>query len=130
MVLTCDNCYRNFTSLGLLNIHRSSCVRNFVNRTQSHYDITLENGLDYSNDDIEIAMLVNITEILIERETIITPNSPSYKKCNGITSSVTINNAPVDWFEHLINSVFNETIFWRKKKFMLPSGKAAKSLIR
>ena len=130
MVFTCDNCDRNFTSLRGLNIHRSSCVRNYVNRTQSHYDATLEDDLNYNNEDIETAMIVNMDEILIEREIIITPNLPSYKKCNEITSSVTINNTPGDRYEHLINSAYNETIFWRKNLFMLPSGKAGKSLIR
>ena len=79
---------------------------------------------------IETAMLVNMNDIPIEREHIITPNLPSYKRCNEITSSVTINNTPGDQFEHLINSAYNETIFWRKNLFMLPSGKAAKSLIK
>ena len=99
-------------------------------RNQSHYEVTLESDLKYSNDDIETAMLVNMNDIPIERETIITPNLPSYKRCNEITSSVTINNTPGDRFEHLINSAYNETIFWRKNLFMLPSGKAAKSLIK
>ena len=88
-------------------------------RTQSHYEVTLESDLKYSNDDIETAMLVNMNDIPIERETIITPNLPSYKRCNEITSSVTINNTPGDRFEHLINSAYNETIFWRKNLFML-----------
>ena len=58
MVFICDNCDRNFTSLRGLNIHRSSCVRNYVNRTQSHYDATLEDDLNYNNEDIETAMIV------------------------------------------------------------------------
>ena len=54
------------------------------NRTQSHYDVTLESDLNYSNDDIETAMLVNMNDI----------NLTSYKKYNEITYSVTITNTP------------------------------------
>ena len=78
------------------------------------YDATLENDLNYNNEDIETAMIVNMDEIIIEREIIITTNLPSYKKCNEITSSVTINNTPGDRYEHRINSAYNETIFLRK----------------
>ena len=58
----------------------------------------------------------------IEREIIITPNLPSYKKGNEITS------IPADEFEKLVNSAYDETIFCRKN-FFLPSGKAAKLFI-
>ena len=78
-------------------------------KDQSHYDATLEDDLNYNNEDIETAMIVNMDEIIIEREIIITPNLPSYKKGNEITS------IPADEFEKLVNSAYDETIFWRKK---------------
>ena len=139
------NCDRNFTTLRGFNIHRSSCERNYINRIQSHYNVTLENDLNYSNDDIENAMVVNTNEIPIERENIIMPNVQENQTTNENQNrstdpqDITQDNNPklklgnikgYQVIKNEIDTAYSKIVKWERNIFELPRGKAGKDIIQ
>lgn len=64
---------------------------------------------------------VNRQEILL--------NFPKFTEREHLTSNSIVNNLTGDVFTNLVNNAYNETIFWMKNLFFLPSGKASKLFI-
>ena len=69
-------------SLKGLNIHRASCLRKCVNIRQNN-QLTISN--DNINHEIETSTILEASELIIERENVITPNLPPYKDSVGLT---------------------------------------------
>ena len=119
MASTCDRCDRSFENLKGLRIHRSSCEKkerviiNCFNVEQQNI------GNEHVNNQLETSMIVNMSEIPIERNENIDVTLPLYKPDPLLN---------IEWHEYsgkqfvsLINSTYDDIIHWRKKLFKLPN---------
>ena len=146
MVFTCVICKRGFPTLRGHNIHYVSCKRkerNYVKRMNSvncSIDVTESQDIE---PRVETALIVesDVLPLLVNDECLVNPpchqtptkninaNLPPFIDGNRLNSTTTVNTLPGDDFVNLVDSAYNETIFWKKNLFMLPSGKAAKLFI-
>ena len=135
MVFTCVTCERNFETPKGLNIHLAYCRKkhvaiktfNKVLLSSEDNNNNIETTTKDSSSDIQTSTILDAVELLIERENIITPNLPTYKESS--TPAMRVNTLSANEFETFVNSAYDETIFWKKNLFFLPSGKNAKLFI-
>ena len=129
-VNSCEICKREFDTPRGLSIHRSSCKRKellFVRRFNSSIS-----DLNVENNDIDIETVTSVIEtdsLQIQLDEVNTPNLPQYTSNSPLLPNSEVNTIPGDVFEKLINSAYDEILFWRKNLFLLPFGKSAKAFI-
>ena len=105
--ITCPLCQRTFGTLSGLKRHTKSCVK--------------KNSAHNVASEVEPNSSRNMT---IEQPTIISTENRSSQEARTVWG----NHSPQD-LTQIVNSIYEEIVFWRKNLFKLPSGSAGKRYI-